>query len=145
WAIHADRGRMPRRLRQRADPPGQRRFLRRPRRTGDREAAGFIGDRDSTAEGFGHRTARVNAGHRQDDADRIAGQEWKLTMLADQDRIFTNLYGEGDWRLAGARSRGVWDGTKDVSSRAATGSSRRSRHPGCADAAERGSRPGLNG
>jgi NADH-quinone oxidoreductase subunit F len=35
-------------------------------------------------------------------------------MLADQDRIFTNLYGEGDWRLAGARSRGVWDGTKDV-------------------------------
>ena len=35
-------------------------------------------------------------------------------MLADQDRVFTNLYGEGDWRLAGARSRGVWDGTKDV-------------------------------
>jgi NADH-quinone oxidoreductase subunit F len=35
-------------------------------------------------------------------------------MLADKDRIFTNLYGEGDWRLAGARSRGVWDGTKDV-------------------------------
>ncbi|HEU0217587.1 MAG TPA: NADH-quinone oxidoreductase subunit NuoF [Stellaceae bacterium] len=35
-------------------------------------------------------------------------------MLADQDRIFTNLYGEGDWHLAGARSRGVWDGTKDV-------------------------------
>src|SRR5215469_8772643 len=35
-------------------------------------------------------------------------------MLADQDRIFTNLYGEGDWHLAGARSRGVWDGTKDL-------------------------------
>jgi NADH-quinone oxidoreductase subunit F len=35
-------------------------------------------------------------------------------MLADQDRIFTNLYGEGDWHLAGARSRGVWDGTKEV-------------------------------
>jgi NADH-quinone oxidoreductase subunit F len=35
-------------------------------------------------------------------------------MLADGDRIFTNLYGEGDWRLAGARARGVWDGTKDV-------------------------------
>jgi NADH-quinone oxidoreductase subunit F len=35
-------------------------------------------------------------------------------MLADQDRIFTNLYGESDWHLAGARSRGVWDGTKDV-------------------------------
>ena len=35
-------------------------------------------------------------------------------MLADQDRIFTNLYGEHDWRLAGARQRGVWDGTKDL-------------------------------
>jgi NADH-quinone oxidoreductase subunit F len=35
-------------------------------------------------------------------------------MLADQDRIFTNLYGEGDWHLAGARSRGAWDGTKEV-------------------------------
>src|SRR5580692_6238890 len=35
-------------------------------------------------------------------------------MLADKDRIFTNLYGEGDWHLAGARSRGAWDGTKEL-------------------------------
>ena len=35
-------------------------------------------------------------------------------MLADLDRIFTNLYGEGDWHLAGARSRGAWDGTKEL-------------------------------
>ena len=35
-------------------------------------------------------------------------------MLQDRDRIFTNLYGEHDWRLAGARSRGVWDGTKTL-------------------------------
>ena len=35
-------------------------------------------------------------------------------MLADRDRIFTNLYGEGDWHLAGARSRGAWDGTKEL-------------------------------
>src|SRR5512143_1190725 len=33
-------------------------------------------------------------------------------MLADNDRIFTNLYGFHDWRLAGARSRGAWDNTK---------------------------------
>ncbi len=33
-------------------------------------------------------------------------------MLADKDRIFTNLYGHHDWRLAGARKRGAWDGTK---------------------------------
>jgi NADH-quinone oxidoreductase subunit F len=35
-------------------------------------------------------------------------------MLADADRIFTNLYGQGDWRLAGARQRGDWDGTKEL-------------------------------
>ncbi len=35
-------------------------------------------------------------------------------MLADKDRIFTNLYGRHDWRLAGARQRGNWDGTKAI-------------------------------
>ncbi|MBM3534357.1 MAG: NADH-quinone oxidoreductase subunit NuoF [Alphaproteobacteria bacterium] len=35
-------------------------------------------------------------------------------MLADKDRIFTNLYGQADWGLAGARARGDWDGTKDL-------------------------------
>jgi NADH-quinone oxidoreductase subunit F len=35
-------------------------------------------------------------------------------MLSDQDRIFTNLYGIHDWRLAGARARGDWDGTKAI-------------------------------
>jgi len=34
-------------------------------------------------------------------------------MLADKDRIFTNLYGQGDWGLAGARARGAWVGTKE--------------------------------
>jgi NADH-quinone oxidoreductase subunit F len=33
-------------------------------------------------------------------------------MLADKDRIFTNLYGQGDWHLEGAKSRGAWSGTK---------------------------------
>jgi NADH-quinone oxidoreductase subunit F len=33
-------------------------------------------------------------------------------MLADKDRIFTNLYGFHDWRLEGARKRGAWDNTK---------------------------------
>jgi NADH-quinone oxidoreductase subunit F len=35
-------------------------------------------------------------------------------MLADKDRIFTNLYGQHDWQLAGARRRGDWDGTKEL-------------------------------
>ena len=35
-------------------------------------------------------------------------------MLADKDRIFRNLYGLEDWRLAGAQARGAWDGTKKL-------------------------------
>jgi hypothetical protein len=34
--------------------------------------------------------------------------------LKDQDRVFTNLYGEGDWRLKGAMSRGDWYKTKEL-------------------------------
>jgi len=32
-------------------------------------------------------------------------------MLADQDRIFTNLYGRHDWTLDGAKKRGAWQDT----------------------------------
>ncbi len=35
-------------------------------------------------------------------------------MLQDKDRIFTNLYGVHDYRLAGARARGDWDRTGDL-------------------------------
>ena len=35
-------------------------------------------------------------------------------MLADKDRIFTNIYGLEDTGLKGAQSRGNWDGTKDI-------------------------------
>jgi NADH-quinone oxidoreductase subunit F len=38
-------------------------------------------------------------------------------MLADKDRIFTNLYGVHDWRLPAARARGSWDGTKEILAR----------------------------
>ena len=33
-------------------------------------------------------------------------------MLADRDRIFTNVYGFQDWGLKAAQGRGDWDGTK---------------------------------
>ena len=47
-------------------------------------------------------------------------------MLADKDRIFTNIYGMFDRSLAGARARGHWDGTAgDHRAGAATRSSRR--------------------
>ena len=35
-------------------------------------------------------------------------------MLDDKDRIFKNLYGQGDFGLDGARARGAWDGTKAI-------------------------------
>jgi NADH-quinone oxidoreductase subunit F len=35
-------------------------------------------------------------------------------VLHDRDRIFTNLYGQHDWRLAGARARGDWDNTAAI-------------------------------
>src|ERR1019366_9108779 len=38
-------------------------------------------------------------------------------MLNDADRIFTNLYGQHDWRLPGARARGDWDGTAAIIAR----------------------------
>lgn len=34
--------------------------------------------------------------------------------LADEDRIFTNLYGQQDWRLGGAMARGDWYKTKEI-------------------------------
>ena len=34
--------------------------------------------------------------------------------LQDKDRIFLNLYGQDDWKLEGAKRRGIWDGTKDI-------------------------------
>ena len=33
-------------------------------------------------------------------------------MLADRDRIFTNLYGFQPWNLQAAQKRGDWDDTK---------------------------------
>jgi NADH-quinone oxidoreductase subunit F len=38
-------------------------------------------------------------------------------MLLDKDRIFTNLYGQHDWRLTGALGRGDWDGTAAIIAR----------------------------
>jgi NADH-quinone oxidoreductase subunit F len=35
-------------------------------------------------------------------------------MLADRDRIFTNLYGYQPWTLAAAKARGDWDKTKKI-------------------------------
>jgi NADH-quinone oxidoreductase subunit F len=38
-------------------------------------------------------------------------------MLKDADRIYTNLYGQQDWRLAGAKARGDWSGIAEILAR----------------------------
>lgn len=38
----------------------------------------------------------------------------KIKPLADEDRIFTNLYGRHDWHLDSATSRGDWHKTKEI-------------------------------
>ena len=35
-------------------------------------------------------------------------------MINDKDKIFQNLYGFDDWKLEGAKKRGVWSNTKDL-------------------------------
>ncbi len=37
-----------------------------------------------------------------------------MQQLEDKDRIFQNLYGQGDWGLEGAKKRGIWNNTKDL-------------------------------
>ena len=106
-----DRGRMPRRLRQRADGADQLRLLRGPH-------AGIVHPnpqrsvaRQDAEAGAAGRSTELRA-NRRDTTDAL----WTRPdpMLADKDRIFKNLYGQGDWGLEGARARGAWDGTKAI-------------------------------
>jgi NADH-quinone oxidoreductase subunit F len=46
-------------------------------------------------------------------------------MLADKDRIFTNLYGLHDWDAGGREGARRWNGTKDILAQGRTGSSTR--------------------
>uniref|UniRef100_A0A8C2FRT7 NADH dehydrogenase [ubiquinone] flavoprotein 1, mitochondrial n=1 Tax=Cyprinus carpio TaxID=7962 RepID=A0A8C2FRT7_CYPCA len=47
-------------------------------------------------------------------AQQETPKKTKFGPLADQDRIFTNLYGRHDWRLKGALRRGDWYKTKEI-------------------------------
>lgn len=60
---------------------------------------------------FGSQIARANSA-----AAGTPPPQTKTTFgpLADQDRIFTNLYGRHDWRLKGALKRGDWYKTKEI-------------------------------
>ena len=50
-------------------------------------------------------------------------------MLADKDRIFTNLYGFQSWHLDAARVRGDWDDTAALSGRGLPRSHRSASRP----------------
>ena len=64
-------------------------------------------------------------------------------MLADKDRIFTNLYGLHDWGLKGAMARGGWDGTNLKTNRPVRiKSAQRLRHQVNAPSAETKPTPG---
>ena len=65
----------------------------------------------------------------------------KNAMLADKDRIFRNLYGQGDWGLEGARKRGAWDGTKGFVEKGRNWLVNAVRSPASAAVAARVSRP----
>ena len=50
----------------------------------------------------------------QQNAAEAPPAKTKFGPLADQDRIFTNIYGRHDWRLKGAMARGQWYKTKEI-------------------------------
>merc|ERR1712135_53986 len=54
-----------------------------------------------------------NVGIRQQSTE-AAPAKTSFGNLPDQDRIFTNIYGRHDWRLAGSMARGDWYKTKEI-------------------------------
>lgn len=51
---------------------------------------------------------------KSEDTWRVSNYSGSHGNLSDKDRIFTNLYRDGDWRLSGALKRGDWHKTKDL-------------------------------
>ena len=59
-----------------------------------------------------HASAYLDAGEAP--APPAPPAKTKFGPLADEDRIFRNLYGRHDWRLKGAMARGDWHKTKEI-------------------------------
>ena len=80
-------------------------------RAGDPRRLGRAGE----DPGRGRRDRASRSGStRAKSTERPGGAGRDDGMLADKDRIFTNLYGMFDRSLAGARARGHWDGTAEI-------------------------------
>ena len=55
----------------------------------------------------------VISGQQPNAAPEAPPAKTKYGPLADQDRIFTNIYGRHDWGIKGAMARGDWYKTKE--------------------------------
>lgn len=62
----------------------------------------------------GARCHGIKAARRLFSTSREAAGPKKVHILEDKDRIFTNLYGDNEWRLSGAMQRGDWHKTKEI-------------------------------
>lgn len=58
--------------------------------------------------------AAADATPKSEETWRVSNYSGSHGNLSDKDRIFTNLYRDGDWRLEGALKRGDWHMTKDL-------------------------------
>lgn len=58
--------------------------------------------------------AVADAAPKEEETWRVSNYSRSHGGLSDEDRIFTNLYRDGDWRLEGALKRGDWYKTKDL-------------------------------
>jgi hypothetical protein len=110
--VHADRGRVPGCLRERADGPDQRRQLRGPglrphepdpRRAGQRARRRSPARRNRSPDELPVEGGPSTLKEMVDVQPRLSGKSGSL-MLADKDRIFTNVYGFQPWKLTAALS-----------------------------------------
>src|SRR5690606_9849977 len=110
------RGRVSRCLRQRADGADQRGLLRGSGRRFLRTCVERSARGQGSETGSAERASRIRTSWRayEPHHGRPVGDGRGQLMLEDKDRIFTNLYGLQDWRLAAARKRGDWDGTAEI-------------------------------
>src|SRR6202789_4469426 len=102
------RGRVSRRVRERADGPDLEGYLRGSDQGKFWQGARRLCLRQSAEAGPPDRPPILRAGGW---ANHAEGSD---LMLEDKDRIFKNLYGLHDWGLEGAKRRGAWDGTKAI-------------------------------
>merc|ERR1711936_662755 len=65
-------------------------------------------------QGLSAAAASSGPGHVRLQSTEAPAAKTKFGPLADQDRIFTNIYGRHDWRLKGAMQRGQWYKTKEI-------------------------------